>query len=467
MADQSFHHALTISLDRCIGCTHCMKVCPTGAIRVREGKAFLFANRCIDCGECMRVCPSDAIFVEQDDFSKIFGYKYRVAIVPAVFIGQFARNIPTRRIYSTLLAEGFTHIYEAEHGVEALSEALRQYQQAHTSATPVISSFCPAIVRLIQVRFPSLTDHIMLLRAPLDLAAINIRKYLLDQGARPNEIGIFYITPCAAKIAAVKSPVGEERSVMDGVINLNFMYNKLAAALHNDNTESCPVPQKDQLIDKAMLWPLTKGESPHATGRSLAIDGIHNVIEFLEKVENEEAPGFDFLELRACDQSCAGGILTVENRFLTTERLHDRAQQFRDDLTAGRINLHRLVSYDKEYLIKNAGISPVAPRAIDKLDDDLEEALRKMERLRSLMCYLPGIDCGACGSPSCKAFAEDIVQRRANISECVFVQKSMQKRKKLSPELGIKIVEKIWGEKKLEKDCTKKGAKYEHRRPDE
>ena len=30
------------------------------------------------------------------------------------------------------------------------------------------------------------------------------------------------------------------------------------------------------------------------------------------------------------------------------------------------------------------------------------------------------IDCGACGSPSCRAFAEDIVAGRAERSMCVF-----------------------------------------------
>ncbi len=41
---------------------------------------------------------------------------YRVALVPSVCIGQFARNIATRKIYSGILEEGFTHVYEAEHG---------------------------------------------------------------------------------------------------------------------------------------------------------------------------------------------------------------------------------------------------------------------------------------------------------------------------------------------------------------
>ena len=68
-----------------------------------------------------------------------------------------------------------------------------------------------------------------------------------------------------------------------------------------------------------------------------------------------------------------------------------------------------------------------------------------MERIRNLMCYLPGIDCGACGSPNCQALAEDIVQRKANLSNCVFLQRMMEKTKKLSSEHAIRIIEKTWG----------------------
>ena len=33
---------------------------------------------------------------------------------------------------------------------------------------------------------------------------------------------------------------------------------------------------------------------------------------------------------------------------------------------------------------------------------------------------LPGLDCGSCGSPSCRALAEDIVNGYANELNCVF-----------------------------------------------
>ena len=61
----------------------------------------------------------------------------------------------------------------------------------------------------------------------MDIAAIYVRKKYIDKGIPEKEIGVFYVTQCAAKIAAIKCPVGEESSPVDGVINMDFIYNKI------------------------------------------------------------------------------------------------------------------------------------------------------------------------------------------------------------------------------------------------
>jgi hypothetical protein len=149
---------------------------------------------------------------------------------------------------------------------------------------------------------------------------------LVDEGYDKNDIGIFYVTPCAAKIAAVKSPVGEKDSPITGVINMDFIFNKTYTRIKQGNSDSC-IYLKSGNYRTLILWSLTDGESAHARGRSMAVDEIHNVINFLEQLENEEMKDIDFLELRACDESCAGGVLTTANRFFTVERLKKRAAQ--------------------------------------------------------------------------------------------------------------------------------------------
>lgn len=231
MEETKFYHALKIDNDRCVGCTHCMTKCPTGAIRIREGKASIRKGWCVDCGECLKACPAEAIYVEQDDFQKIFDYKARVVLVPTVFIGQFSKYTTEEEIFSALYELGFTHVFQVEFTADMIHrEMLRQMEQAEEK--PVISSFCPAIVRLIQVRFPALVDNILLVKSPVNATATYYHKMLEEDGFSSEEIGIFYVTPCAAKIAALKGAEGYS-STIKGVINMDTLYNKVYHILKN------------------------------------------------------------------------------------------------------------------------------------------------------------------------------------------------------------------------------------------
>lgn len=447
-----FHHALKVLDDVCIGCTHCMSVCPTQAIRVVEGKARIIDNRCIDCGECHRVCPVNAIIVEQDDFEEINNYKVRVALVPGVLIGQFPERIPTENLYQILHNLGFTHVYEAENTAGFVLDGLEKENET-SNARPGISSFCPAVVRLIQVRYPSLVDNILKVKPPIDMSAVYYRQKLIAEGYKDDEIGIFYVTPCAAKIASVKSPVGNEESAVNGVINMKFLFNRMSALLKNDAKKE-EVDLKQELLSReGIKWSLTNGELSNFQGKGLAIDGIHNVSNFLDRLENDEYGNVDFLELRACDQSCAGGILVGGNRFLTVERLKKRSEHY-PPLKNKSLHLQNAPSDYK--------LGDILPRPIEKLDEDMEKAMKKMDRKRRLMCYLPGIDCGACGAPDCLTLAEDIVQGKADISQCVFLLQDMVKRGAVSKQQAENITSKIWGKNRFDKDCRKRGAKDEN-----
>lgn len=446
METKVFHHALKILEEVCYGCTHCVRVCPTEALRVRDGKAKLIANRCIDCGKCMQACPVNAIIIEHDDFNSIFEYDIRVALVSSIFIGQFPRHYPTRKIYSGILEQGFTHVYEAEHGAGILAEEINQYLERNETTRPIISSFCPAVVRLIQVRFPSLSENIMLLKAPLDLAALSFKIELTKRGYKEEQIGIFYLTPCAAKIAAIKSPVGEKNSPINGVINMDIMFNKVYTDLKRESRSTCIVPEKEQLHADEMIWSLTGGESRNIHGRCLSIDGVNNAIDFLEGIENGDISNFDFIEVRACDQSCAGGILTTANRFLTAERLEERIIKYETDKIEGKLFNNKSIDKHTQYIKKNISIDKIEPRSMLKLDDDVESAMKKVARIQRINSFLPGIDCGACGTPSCKSLAEDVVQGNAHTSDCIFIQTSLNARE----DKPIKA-EKIWGKDRFRK----------------
>ena len=418
-----FYHALQINEAQCTGCSRCMKICPTEAIRIHDNAAAISESRCIDCGKCFKICPSKAIYIKQDDFESIFNFPCRVALIPSVFLGQFPNDISVSRIYAILQEIGFTHVFETDSSTTVYTNAKNRYFVEHKDNLPHISTFCPAIVRLIQVKFPGLVDNLIPIKAPIDITAMYVRKKFKEEKIyKDDEVGIFYITPCAAKIAAVKSPVGEDKSNVDGVINMDALYNRVWKRIKEQGSSyketKLPIAQ---LSSDSILTSLTNGERRMSIARhSYAIDEIDNVIEFLEKIENDEIEDVEFLELRACDQSCAGGNLTCNNRFLTCEKMFARARYVADKERNGERTRESEMEKEHEYLLHNMSLGEIEPRSMLSLDSDIAKALEKMDKINLLKKELPQKDCGICGAPTCDAFAEDVVCQNAKISDCIF-----------------------------------------------
>ena len=423
-----------------------MMHCPTNALRIRGGKVILHKNDwCIDCGECLIVCPHHAVYAVQDDFNHIFDYKCRVALLPASFIGQFSKRRREEDIFDALYALGFTHIYQVEVTAELIRDEM-QRRISEAAEKPVISVFCPSVVRLIQIRFPSLVDHLLTLKTPVGATALLYRKQLEDEGYAPEDIGIFYVTPCAAKIAEIKSDTDNMRQIQ-GVINMDFLYNKVWYVL--SNRSQYPVKGGDvplPLTECEMCWSLPGGEAGCFEGRNLAIDEMHNVIDFLEQLENTTAiQNVNFLELRACDQGCVGGVLTPANRFLAAERIRHRAKKY-----IGPSHLSNTVSAENiQMLHNNIEAQEIEARIKHVFDGTRQEVLHKMERVEAIVKMLPGIDCGACGAPSCHAMAEDIMRGEAKLKNCLLLMRTMEINNVMQSENVNNIIEDIWGKERL------------------
>lgn len=433
--ESAFKHSIKINDYLCAGCTSCVRICPTAAIRIRGGKAFITDNKCIDCGECMKHCERKAIYIKQDDFQLIENYGYRVALVPATFIAQFDDKYKTRQIYACLEKLGFTHIYEVEHSVKFMVDLYKQYMQEHPEIRTFISPFCPAVIRLIQVRFPSLMDNIIKLKSPLKAAALAVQQKLMDQGASKESIGIFYVTPCAAKIASVKDPVSDQDDFIDGVINMDFLYNKVKLLLSNSDQDAKAI--NHHLTARDVRWPLTGGEACNFEGSPYAIDGLTNVIHFLERLEDDaiDAPGL--IEMRLCDEGCVGGVLASQNRFVARKRLENRAEtlaKIHSDTSA-----YDHTEFTEEIAKQMEVPQDIKPRSLYKLDDNFSTAFKMAEEMKKIEKSLPGINCGACGAPTCSALAEDIVRGQTLIDTCIFINRQSQ--------ASEDAIHSIWGDK--------------------
>ena len=447
----AFYHALQVEEDGCIGCSRCMKICPTEAIRISGGKASIQEHRCIDCGKCYEVCPAQAISIKDDDFESFRQYPHSVALLPAVFMGQFPDDVSVSKVYATLYELGFAHVMEVESAALVYRDAKERYAREHPDIRPLISSFCPAIVRLIQIKYPSLAENVLPIKVPLDLSAMYAIEELVSRGIPREEIGLFYITPCAAKVAAVKAPVGEAKSIIDGVINMNSLFNRVYKRMKDNGKDHQYKPlTRQRLSADAILSTLTNGERRICPAkRSYSIDGIQNVMDFLDKLENDEVEGVEFLELRACDQSCAGALLSCDNRFLCGERMYARARKAAERERNGEMPRDREMEKYKEFLIEHSLVDEVQPRSMMVLDSDIGKALEKMEKIEKMKEHLPQIDCGVCGAPTCEAFATDVVCEQAKLDQCVFYRLHLEAKGKMTLNEGRSNMYSVWGDDRI------------------
>ena len=406
-----FFHSVTLDADKCLGCTNCIKRCPTEAIRVREGKAKIISERCIDCGECIRVCPHHAKKAKSDPLSIIENWKYKIALPAPSLFGQF-NNLDDIDIVLTGIKQlGFDDVFEVSRGAELVSDATRKLMNAGVLKKPVISSACPAVVRLIRVRFPDLCDHVLPLNAPMEIAAwIAKREAAQKTGLPLSEIGAFFITPCPAKVTDIKVPIGNQKSNLDGAIAISEIFPRLSHCM-DKLTEIEPISQSGVI---GVSWAGSGGESAALLDEKyLAADGIENVIRVLEELEDERIRELDFIELNACSGGCVGGVLVVENAYVAKARI----QRLRKYLPVSQNHLPGEVPPSMRWE-EELEFAPVL-----KLSSNLEEAMRMMEEIDTICGELPGLDCGSCGAPSCRALAEDVVKGVARKSDCIFVMR--------------------------------------------
>ena len=407
-----YKHSVTLDLPRCKGCTNCIKRCPTEAIRVRDGHATIKVDMCIDCGECIRVCPYQAKKAIYDKLEDFADYKYKIALPAPALYGQFEDVDDVDYILTALRKCGFDAVFEVSRAAELITEYTRCYLKRKDLEYPVISSACPAIVRLIALRFPYLVDNLLPIMPPIEYAARLARKEAkrLYPDLEDKDICVLFISPCPAKVSYVKNPFGVEKSAVNGALAINDLYFKIRS-----NLKSIDTPEA--LFETGIIglnWAGTGGEATSLlSDRYLAADGIENCIKVLDQIENGTIHNLEFVELNACNGGCVGGTLNIENpyvakarirslrKYLPISRNHAESEAIPDGVL--------LESFDKIF----------ADGVMSALAEDRAEAIARMSAVESIYKTLPHLDCGSCGAPNCHALAEDVVRGETSTESCL------------------------------------------------
>lgn len=410
--ETKYFHALQILEDNCTGCTACVRVCPTEAIRVRDRKASIDPNRCVDCGNCIDVCPFHAIIPRSDPLDVIHNFKYKVAIISSSYFGQFTEDVSYGVAKQALYKLGFDEVQEEAMVTEFMIGMIRDYIRANRDKRPILSSNCPSVVRLIQLKFPSLLPNLFHMEAPMSILTRTLRERIqAEKGLAEHEIGIFLIVPCVAHVTAVHQPEGAYKHLQDGAFSIGMIYGKVREHIRNLQNN----PAAIETFPKGLTWALSGVQADLVDCediRAFSVNGVENVMEILSRVEDHYLDQYDYIVLRSCTNGCVGGCLNVENPFVAMSRIKKMIKDGEDQVI-DVCDLQELYS-EGEF-----DVAPLAPRPIMELDKDIKTAIGKMKKLNEILTTLPGLNCSACGSPSCYALAEDIVMGTATLDDCL------------------------------------------------
>ena len=407
----TYEHSVFLDVEKCTGCTTCLKHCPTEAIRVKDGHAVINEGRCIDCGECIRVCPHHAKKAKCNTLSQMDKFKWKIALPAPTLYGQFENLDDVDYVLDGLLKLGFDDVFEVSAAAELVSAYTRKYLKTESITKPAISSACPVVTRLIALRFRSLTDNIIHMLPPMEVAADLARQKakrehpeLLDE-----EIGVCFLSPCPAKASYVKNGFADYKSKVDVVVPISDIYFQLISVMsHASDIKS--------LSNSGIIgigWASSGGEATAIFNENyLAADGIENVIKVLDQLENGDFPNLDFIELNACPGGCVGGVLTIQNPFIAKARLQ---------------SLRRYLPVSENFVRSDEGYIPdgflfdnlPVYQPISRLSDSMAESMRMLADIQRIKGELPGLDCGSCGAPTCRALAEDIVKGQSSIDKCL------------------------------------------------
>lgn len=411
----TYEHSVYLDTPKCNGCTTCLKHCPTEAIRIRDNHAVINGDRCIDCGECIRVCPHSAKKAKCQKLADMDRFKWKIALPAPTLYGQFDNLDDVDYVLDGLLKIGFDDVFEVSAAAELVTAYTRNYLKKEDVKKPLISSACPAVMRLICLRFPSLKENIIPLLPPMEVAANLARQRALKEHPelKPEDIGVCFISPCPAKMSYVRNGFANYKSSVDVVVSIKDVYFQLISKMKfGDDIKS--------LSSSGMIgigWASSGGEATAIFNDSyLAADGIDNCNRVLDQIENGNIPPLEFIELNACIGGCVGGVLTIQNPFIAKARL----QGLRRYLPVSQ----NFVSKDDEQLPEGVLFDdfPVY-KPISRLSDSMSESMRMMSQIQQLKSELPGIDCGSCGAPNCRAFAEDVVKGQTDLANCLIRQR--------------------------------------------
>ena len=385
----------------CKNCYKCIRNCPVKAIRVENQQAQIIEDQCILCEKCTSVCPQHAK-VEHDDIpdiqKEIAAGKKVIASVHPAYLVRYGWN-SVHLLEEKLQKMGFWKVFDAAQGAAMMKQEYTRILEAQHQQKMMISSNCPVVVRLIEKKYPHLTEYL----APVCSAMQMHAQYLREQ--YPDAV-LVYVSPCISVMSELK----EQQAQMDYVITFRELSNWMDDMPQQQ--EQGKLPEEVYLSRMmAVSGGLIQAMQPVEGQKYLSVDGMDQCREILKELQAGEYQDY-FIEMNACANGCIGGPYSQKRE----KKLLDALIAIRQiSMPEGRPD------YQKDYHMEmpDVTIRRFIPeefypeKAITR--EQVTHVLQEMGKYNRE----DELNCGACGYDTCRAKAVAVIQGKAEVSMCI------------------------------------------------
>lgn len=377
---------ITYTLNRCMRCLSCLRVCPTGAITKEKNRVKIDHKHCINCGKCLDVCDTKGLTAKGSTLADLANYKYNVVLINSNIYAMCNSKEALSELYGGLLALGFDRVIDLSDIEGALLK--EAYKEASNSKDYLILGACEATNEWINLDYPLLSDKILYQHIAAEIKAKELRKEYDNE-----KLGIFLLCACPASLKISKYPYGGE-SLIDHSLSAVDLLPKISSLKIK---YPYPISICKEGLYRSCAY-LLKENMPEDV---LVVDGDSKLKEVLELAEFKQLPKVKLIVPYFCDYGCIAGSLMWGNRY------------------SAENNIRKLVKIaDKEVakLDKTDWYKEVKNQNRESLS--MKEKIERLEKLNAIIEQLPNFNCGSCGYANCRKMAEEILAGHHTISDC-------------------------------------------------
>jgi diguanylate cyclase (GGDEF)-like protein len=385
-----------IDAERCVACLACVRVCPTDAIAVTGGEPKpllqVVDEACIRCGDCFAVCPHEAVVVsgEIGRALAIAAQGDGVLILSPESVAHFYPATP-EQVINACYAAGFRTVTRGVIGDELVAaEYLRLWQEEGWGT--LIRSTDPVVVDTVRTHYPELIPYL----APVTVPAVAEARYL--RALHGPGLKIVY--------AGISLPVNSadlDAAITFGDLDQLFRARGVSPTAQPTFFQRVPEERRRHLSTAGGLPLQLLEEARQSSRRFQKLRGLSALPALARAV------AVDRLDLGFVDLLSREGALDHPLSGPQEELFWRRALVASTEPPRSRFPV-----VDTAVVASIGATFDIKPRPRQPDDEAIAAVIHQIGLGPNGRPW----DCGACGYPTCRRFAEAALLGRATLKQC-------------------------------------------------